>query len=77
MGLGSNVLSGGAGHDHFHFSETDLNSLNTITDFEKGVDVIDLGELLSGEEAGNLSDYLTFSQDGKDTCCSVSHPRGW
>ncbi|NHI01412.1 retention module-containing protein [Oceanimonas sp. MB9] len=75
VGLGSNVLSGGAGHDHFHFSETDLNSLNTITDFEKGVDVIDLGELLSGEEAGNLSDYLTFSQDGKDTLLSVS-PEG-
>lgn len=71
-GLGNNILTGGDGIDIFRFTEADDGSINVITDFEKGVDVVDLKELLSGEDAGNLSDYLAFSQDGNDTVLNVT-----
>ncbi|WP_107851116.1 retention module-containing protein [Oceanimonas marisflavi] len=71
-GLGDNILTGGEGIDTFLFTLVDAGSVNTITDFEKGVDVVDLKALLTGEESGNLSDYLAFSQDGNDTVLSVT-----
>ncbi|MDP5291613.1 retention module-containing protein [Oceanimonas sp. CHS3-5] len=71
-GLGDNILTGGEGIDTFRFTEADAGSVNAITDFEKGVDVVDLKELLSGEEGGNLTDYLTFSMEGNDTVLSVT-----
>lgn len=71
-GLGNNVLTGGDGIDIFRFTEAEADSINVITDFEKGVDVVDLKALLTGEESGDLSDYLTFSQDGDDTVLSIT-----
>ncbi|MBR9858736.1 MAG: type I secretion C-terminal target domain-containing protein, partial [Gammaproteobacteria bacterium] len=71
-GLGNNVLTGGDGIDIFRFTEVDADSINIITDFEKGVDVVDLKALLTGEESGDLSDYLAFSQDGDDTVLNIT-----
>ncbi|WP_188630887.1 type I secretion C-terminal target domain-containing protein, partial [Oceanisphaera marina] len=71
-GAGNNLLSGGSGDDIFQFIEADAGSINTITDFGNGKDVLDLSELLIGEENGNLSEYLLFSRDGTDTLLEVS-----
>ena len=71
-GLGNNVLTGGDGIDIFRFTEAEADSINVITDFEKGVDVVDLKALLTGEESGDLSDYLAFSQDGDDTVLNIT-----
>ncbi|WP_303396170.1 Ig-like domain-containing protein [Zobellella denitrificans] len=71
-GLGNNTLTGGDGADIFRFIEADAGSVNTITDFEKGIDQLDLSELLNGEESGNLNDYLNFSLDNGDTLLTVS-----
>ncbi|WMC11528.1 retention module-containing protein [Oceanimonas pelagia] len=71
-GLGNNTLTGGAGMDTFRFTQADAGSVNIITDYEKGVDVVDLRELLTGEEGGNLSAYLEFTQSGSDTLLNVT-----
>ncbi|WP_375055367.1 retention module-containing protein [Zobellella sp. DQSA1] len=74
-GLGNNILTGGEGADVFRFVDAESGSVNTITDFEKGIDRLDLRELLNGEESGNLNDYLIFSLDNGDTLLVVS-PNG-
>jgi Ca2+-binding RTX toxin-like protein len=51
-GSGINALSGGAGADTFIFGQ--LNSINTITDFEVGTDKIDLSEIIGD------TDYFNF-----------------
>ena len=71
-GTGNNTLSGGSGDDTFQFTETDVGSINIITDFGSGNDILDLSDLLSGEENGNLSNYLNFSINGNDTLLEVS-----
>ncbi|RZI84633.1 MAG: type I secretion C-terminal target domain-containing protein, partial [Rubrivivax sp.] len=75
-GVGSDVLTGGAGSDVFawHFADpgtgtTAGRAVDTIKDFNvaavsDGGDVLDLRDLLSGENttggAGNLQNYLDF-----------------
>ncbi|PSJ36794.1 hypothetical protein C7I36_16385, partial [Zobellella taiwanensis] len=71
-GLGNNILVGGQGEDTFLFTQADEGSMNVIKDFEKGVDTLDLSELLADEETGNIADYLSFSQEGGDTLLSIS-----
>ncbi|MGB5856058.1 MAG: VWA domain-containing protein, partial [Oceanisphaera sp.] len=71
-GMGNNILSGGGGIDTFQFTEVDADSINVITDFLDGQNILDLSALLSGEEGGDLSDYLNFTLDGDDTLLTVS-----
>ncbi|OIN12471.1 retention module-containing protein [Oceanisphaera psychrotolerans] len=75
-GLGNNILTGGGGIDTFRFTEADPDSVNIIKDFAKGVDILDLKVLLVGEESGDLSTYLTFSEDGGNTLLQVSPDGG-
>ena len=75
-GLGNDILTGGAGEDAFVFN-TKLSSTNvdTITDFESGVDWLSLNKklfnkvaksftednLVYGDKAQEANDYLIFN----------------
>ncbi|WP_082884503.1 VCBS domain-containing protein, partial [Achromobacter insolitus] len=72
-GQGNDILVGGAGSDTFKWELNDQGTtsapaIDTIKDFSKasvadGGDVLDLKDLLVGENDGNLSQYLNFKQD--------------
>jgi Ca2+-binding RTX toxin-like protein len=80
-GAGNDILSGGSGADTFKWGNGDQGTaaapaLDSITDFNPATtaankDVLDLRDLLQGENAGNLSTYLSFSQTGADVTLSV------
>ena len=60
-------MTGGAGADRFGWGENDKGSTidpdsDLITDFTVGPggDVLDLGDLLQGEEGNPLTDYLSI-----------------
>lgn len=59
---GSDTLTGGQGADTFKWLLGNTGT-TTVTDFAKGVDSLDLSQLLVGEDdtAGSLSQYLTFA----------------
>jgi Ca2+-binding RTX toxin-like protein len=59
---GSDTLTGGDGADTFKWLLGNTGT-TTVTDFVKGVDSLDLSQLLTGEDdtASSLSQYLTFS----------------
>ena len=59
---GSDTLTGGQGADTFKWLLGNTGT-TTVTDFAKGVDSLDLSQLLIGEDdtAGSLSQYLTFA----------------
>jgi Ca2+-binding RTX toxin-like protein len=71
-GVGSDNLTGGAGADVFawHFVDAGATgatrAVDTITDFDAklapsaGGDALDLRDLLQNENAGNLTNYLSF-----------------
>ncbi|VVE15732.1 Bifunctional hemolysin/adenylate cyclase [Pandoraea terrae] len=65
-GLGDDILTGGTGADFFVI-ERNAGSADTITDFVVGEDRI----VLSGMGA-NAQSQLRFSQDGADSCMSLS-----
>jgi Ca2+-binding RTX toxin-like protein len=81
-GAGNDILSGGSGADTFKWGNADKGTgatpaIDTIKDFNPTTtdaankDVLDLRDLLQGENAGNLSSYLSFSQTGADVTLSV------
>ena len=59
---GNDTLTGGEGADTFKWLLGNTGT-TTVTDFVKGVDSLDLSQLLVGEDdtAGSLSQYLTFA----------------
>lgn len=59
---GSDTLTGGEGADTFKWLLGNTG-ITTVTDFVKGVDSLDLSQLLVGEDdtTGSLSQYLTFA----------------
>ena len=70
-GAGTDTLTGGLGNDTFKWTLGDRGVVgtpvtDTITDFNNAVatDVLDLRDLLIGEHAGNLSNYLHFTGTG-------------
>ena len=70
-GQGDDTLTGGSHSDTFVWNSSDEGTTanpadDTITDFLTGVggDVLDLSNLLQGEESGTLTDYLHFQSDG-------------
>ncbi|BCD87276.1 hypothetical protein PSm6_36830 [Pseudomonas solani] len=74
---GNDILSGGDGADTFKWQAGETG-LTHITDFTKGVDSLDLSQLLSGEHAnlGSLSQYLTFSFGASTTITVDSNGAG-
>ena len=78
------MLTGGNGADVFPWELADRGAAGTpatdvVTDFNNGAggDVLDLRDLLVGESAGNLANYLHFSTSGADTTISVSSTGGF
>uniref|UniRef100_UPI0035672C08 DUF5801 repeats-in-toxin domain-containing protein n=1 Tax=Pseudomonas sp. TaxID=306 RepID=UPI0035672C08 len=59
-GLGNDTLTGGAGADIFRWQAGETGH-DVVTDFELGVDSLDLSDLLVGEEVNPLDQYLNFS----------------
>jgi len=78
-GAGNDTLSGGLGVDTFKWALADKGTTaapaaDVVTDFKTGAggDVLDLRDLLQGENSGNLSQYLHFSSSGSDTLVQIS-----
>ena len=64
-GPGNNTLTGGEGHDTFLYQAGNTGH-DTITDFNFGIDKLDLSQLLQGEhgDANSLENFLHFSVSG-------------
>jgi len=83
-GQGNDILYGGTGDDTFRWLDGDAGTValpaeDIIKDFgmggsdRNGNDVLDLRDLLVGEEnSSDLSQYLNFAFDGRDTVLKVS-----
>ncbi|QDC44384.1 retention module-containing protein [Methylophilus medardicus] len=86
-GKGNDTLTGGAGVDVFKWDHGDEGvagapARDTITDFNKaavsqGGDVLDVRDLLQGENAGNLVNFLHFEKSGSDTIVHISSNGGF
>ena len=70
-GAGNDTLTGGSDSDTFVWQSGDEGTSaspanDVITDFTLGAggDVLDLADMLQGENTGNLTDYLHFESDG-------------
>lgn len=74
-GAGSDTLTGDTGSDTFKWQAGDGDAVtpavDTVTDWTNGDNVLDLADLLQGENSGNLTDYLSFSWDGANTTITV------
>lgn len=84
-GAGDDLLTGGLGSDTFVWAFGDQGTAaaparDTISDFNiapkaAGGDVLDLRDLLVGEQhangTGNLTDYLHFSKSGSNTVIDI------
>ncbi|WP_460997383.1 Ig-like domain-containing protein [Simiduia litorea] len=75
-GRGDDTLTGGNGSDRFMWVAGNAGT-DTVTDFNVGEgDVLDLSDLLIGEESGDLLDYLQFSVVDGNTYISVDANAG-
>jgi Ca2+-binding RTX toxin-like protein len=72
--LGSDILTGGAGRDTFEFQKDDWakGSIDHITDFVKGQDVLDLNEIISGKIGKSGPVMLTDAKDGTHLSVVIS-----
>lgn len=78
-GQGNDVVRGDLGIDTFRWQLGDQGTTasparDIVMDFQKGAggDVLDLQDLLQGENAGNLEQYLHFTASGSDTLVQIS-----
>ncbi|HSH87744.1 MAG TPA: type I secretion C-terminal target domain-containing protein, partial [Methylophilus sp.] len=86
-GKGNDTLTGGAGVDVFKWDRGDDGvagnpARDTITDFNKsplsqGGDVLDVRDLLQGENNTNLANYMHFEKSGSDTIVHISSNGGY
>jgi serralysin len=66
-GDGNDKMTGGAGNDTFDFNlVAELGDADTITDFIKGSDKLDISDLLTGY-TGIFDDYVSFTYSGTTT----------
>ncbi|HEY3300810.1 MAG TPA: Ig-like domain-containing protein, partial [Methylophilaceae bacterium] len=81
-GAGNNTLTGGLGANVFKFVLGDQGgagtpTVNTITDAGVGNNVLDVRDLLQGENSSNLQNYLHFEKSGNDTIVHISNTGGF
>ena len=90
-GAGNDTLSGGLLSDTFEWKLADAGTrgtpaVDTVADFDaaaqaSGGDVLDLRDLLSGENhntaTGNLANFLHFEKSGGDTKVHISSAGGF
>ncbi len=83
-GAGNDALTGGAGADVFQWTLSDrgtpgVAANDTVADFTRGVggDSLNLADLLIGENAANLDNYLHFSSVGSSTVVQISSGGGF
>ncbi|MGP1717849.1 MAG: retention module-containing protein [Methylophilus sp.] len=86
-GKGNDTLTGGAGVDVFKWDRGDdgvagTPARDTILDFNKaavsqGGDILDVRDLLQGENSTNLVNYLHFEKSGSDTVIHISSSGGY
>lgn len=68
----NDILTGGAGKDVFVWNAGDEGIVGTpamdiVTDFNIAEgDVLDFSDILVGEESGNLTDFISITEDGSD-----------
>jgi Ca2+-binding RTX toxin-like protein len=82
-GTGNDTLTGGAGVDVFRWSlgdqgSTTIPASDVVKDFTVGTggDVLDLRDLLEGENSGNLTSFLHFTNSGGKAVLSIDHDGG-
>jgi Ca2+-binding RTX toxin-like protein len=76
-GFGNDIFTGGAGDDIFQWTLGDQGTggspaVDIVVDFGNGTDKLDLKDLLQGEGAGNLTDYLHFTYNGITNSTTVN-----
>ncbi len=80
-GAGDDSFTGNGGSDTYvwkagHDASPGTPTVDTITDFTTGAgpdgDVLDLSDLLQGEESNPIINYLSVTNDGTDTTIEVS-----
>lgn len=81
-GSGNDQLTGGAGNDFFIFNSRDKGllgtpSVDTVTDFAKTEDYLDLRDLLQGEGASNISRFVVVENVGGNTLVHISSNGGF
>jgi len=83
-GAGNDTLTGGSGSDVFVWKLADAGpagqpAVDTITDFNTAAntDSLNLRDLLTGENSGNLTSFLHFEVSGSDTIVHISSSGGF
>ncbi len=82
-GQRNDILTGGEGKDIFVWNAGDDRSFigqdpsDIVTDFNIAEgDVLDFSDLLVGEEAGNLTDFISITEDGSDIVIELKPDAG-
>ncbi|MUJ36926.1 cadherin domain-containing protein [Aliivibrio fischeri] len=80
-GLGDDILVGGIGDDIFKWVDQGADSgVDTIKDFTKGEDLIDITEILNDDvhqnDLNDLLEHITISEDGDDFTLSITDYAG-
>ena len=67
-GDGNDTMSGGSGADTYAWFDA-ISGKDTITDFDSGVDVLDISDLLDGFDplTSGAAEFVRFLQSGGDT----------
>jgi T1SS-143 domain-containing protein len=75
-GSGNDVMTGGSGNDTFVWHSGDQGAtsqpaVDSITDFNRSQDILDLSDLLVGETPANLGNYLSFTLSSGNTVMNI------
>jgi len=77
-GGGNDLLTGGDGADTFKWESGDEGTaaspaMDFVTDFDSSEgDVLDLADILQGEESNDITNYISVAQDGDDVVINVT-----
>ena len=80
-GAGNDILTGGEGADLFVWHDGDQGTAvnpaeDTVTDFNGSEgDILDLSDILQGEESNDITDYISVAEQGNDVVLSLT-PEG-